>query len=41
MEKLTRPQLDMVLKSWLEEDEIAAILLRRDRMSAEIKSLLK
>jgi uncharacterized protein YgfB (UPF0149 family) len=39
MEKLTRAQLDLALKSWLDENEIAAVVERRERMRAEIKSL--
>ncbi len=41
MEKLTRAQLDTVLKPWLDENEIAAVVERRERMRAEIKSLPK
>jgi hypothetical protein len=39
MEKLTRAQLDTALKPWLDEPEIAAVVERRARMRAEIKSL--
>jgi hypothetical protein len=41
IESLTRNQLDAVLASLLDERQIAAILERRDRMKAEIKSLRK
>ena len=41
IDSLTRPQLDAALTRWLDEDEIAAIIERRERMRAEIKSLLK
>ena len=41
MEKLTRAQLDAALKPWLDETEIAAVVERRERMRAEIKSLPK
>jgi hypothetical protein len=37
IEKLTRQQLDAALRTWLDANEIAAILGRRDRMRAEIK----
>lgn len=37
IEKLTRPQLDGALGKWLEPDEIAAILERRNKMRAGIK----
>jgi hypothetical protein len=36
---LTRTQLDAVLRAWLSEDEIRAILGRRERMKAELKSV--
>jgi hypothetical protein len=39
VESLTRPQLDAVLRAWIGEPEIQAILDRRDRMRNEIKSL--
>jgi hypothetical protein len=39
--RLTRAQLDTVLKRWLDEPEIAAIVERRENMAAEIKPLLK
>jgi len=41
IESLTRKQLDVALGPLLDERQIAAILERRDRMKAEIKSLLK
>jgi hypothetical protein len=41
IESLTRTQLDAALTRWLDEDEIAAILERRERMRAEIKSGVK
>jgi hypothetical protein len=41
IESLTRNQLDAVLASLLDERQIVAILERRDRMKAEIKSLRK
>lgn len=41
IESLTRNQLDAVLTPLLDERQIAAILERRDRMKAEIKSLRK
>lgn len=34
---LTRAQLDIALRPWLDEDQIAAILARRDRMRAAIE----
>jgi hypothetical protein len=39
VESLTRPQLDAVLRAWIGEPEIQAILDRRDRMRNETKSL--
>lgn len=36
IEKLTRKQLDDALRPWLDENEIAAILERRERMKADI-----
>jgi len=39
IESLTRHQLDAALHPWLGESEIGAILDRRERMRAEIKSL--
>lgn len=39
IESLTRDQLDAALHAWLGEDEIRAILDRRERMRAEIRSL--
>jgi hypothetical protein len=39
VESLTRPQLDAALRAWIGEQEIQAILDRRDRMRNEIKSL--
>ena len=39
IESLTRGQLDAALRPWLGESEIGAILDRRERMRAEIKSL--
>ena len=41
MEKLTRAQLDAALKPWLDSNEIAAIVERRDKMRAAIKVLPK
>jgi hypothetical protein len=41
MEQLTRAQLDTALKPWLDDDEIAAVIERREKMRAEIKSLPK
>ena len=41
MESLTRPQLDAALRALIGEHEIPAILDRRERMRAEIKSLPK
>jgi hypothetical protein len=41
MDRLTRAQLDTALKPWLEDDEIAAVIERRERMRSEIKSLPK
>lgn len=41
IESLTRSQLDAALRTWLDENEIRAILERRDRMRAGIKSLPK
>lgn len=37
IETLTRQQLDATLGPWLEDEEIAAILARREKMRAEIK----
>ena len=37
IEKLTREQLDAALAPWLDENQIAAILERREKMRAEIK----
>jgi hypothetical protein len=39
IEKLTRTELDAALGRWVEAEEIAAILDRRERMKAEIKKL--
>jgi hypothetical protein len=39
IESLTRSQLDAVLREWLDEDQIGAILNRRERMRAEIRLL--
>ena len=39
VESLTRPQLDAALRAWIGEEETQAILDRRERMRAEIKSL--
>ena len=39
LERLTRKQLETVLRPWLDGDAIAAILLRRDKMRIDIKSL--
>ena len=36
IEALTRAQLDAALRPWLDEEQIAAILARRDRMRADI-----
>jgi hypothetical protein len=41
MESLTRPQLDATLGPWLADDEVSAILKRRERMTAEVRSLPK
>jgi hypothetical protein len=38
---LTRGQLEQALQAWLDQDEIDAILERRDMMRADVKSLLK
>ena len=39
IESLTRSQLDAALRAWLGDNEIKAILDRRERMRAEIRSL--
>jgi hypothetical protein len=39
IESLTRNQLDAALRAWLADNEIQAILDRREKMRAEIKSL--
>jgi len=39
IENLTRPQLDAALGAWLSKNEIQAIVDRREKMKAEIKSL--
>lgn len=39
IESLTRPQLDATLRAWIGDNEIQAILDRRERMRAEVKSL--
>jgi hypothetical protein len=39
IESLTRPQLDAALRAWIGDSEIKAILDRRERMRAEVKSL--
>jgi len=39
IESLTRNQLDAALRAWLADNEIGAILDRREKMRAEIKSL--
>ena len=39
IESLTRNQLDAALRAWLGDNEIRAILDRREKMRAEIKSL--
>ena len=39
IESLTRDQLDAALHAWLGENEIRAILDRRERMRVDIKSL--
>jgi hypothetical protein len=39
IESLTRDQLDAALHAWLGEDEIRAILDRRERMRVELRSL--
>jgi hypothetical protein len=41
IESLTRSQLDGALGAWLDENQIKAILDRRERMRAEIRSLPK
>jgi hypothetical protein len=41
IESLTRSQLDAALRAWLDENQIRAILDRRERMRAEIRSLPK
>ena len=41
IESLTRSQLDAALGAWLDENQIKAILDRRERMRAEIRSLPK
>ena len=41
MEKLTRAQLDAALKPWLDSNEIAALIERREKMRAAIKVLPK
>jgi hypothetical protein len=38
---LTRPQLDAALGAWLTDDEIRALLDRREKMRAQIKSISK
>jgi hypothetical protein len=38
IERLTRKQLDEALRVWLDQNQIDAILTRRERMRAEIKS---
>jgi len=38
IERLTRTQLEHALRMWLDQNEIDAILARRERMRAEIKS---
>ena len=40
VQALTRTQLDARLGPWLDENEIAAIIDRRERMKAEIDRLL-
>ena len=39
IESLTRAQLDAALRAWIGDNEIQAILDRRERMRAEVKSL--
>lgn len=39
IESLTRHQLDATLRPWLSDNEIDAILNRRDRMTVEVRSL--
>jgi hypothetical protein len=41
IESLTRSQLDAVLRAWLGEDEIRAILERREKMRAGIRTVPK
>ena len=41
IESLTRSQLDAALNAWLNAEQIGAILDRRERMKAEIRSLQK
>ena len=38
IDRLTRKQLDEALGMWLDQNQIDAILARRERMRAEIKS---
>ena len=41
MQKLTRRQLDTTLRPWLDDNEIAGIIARRERMKTEINRLIK
>jgi hypothetical protein len=41
MQKLTRRQLETRLRPWLDDNEIAGILARRERMKTEINRLIK
>lgn len=41
IESLTRKQLDTVLGPWLDDDQIAALVERREKMKAEVKLLLR
>lgn len=41
MEALTRNQLDTTLRRWLDDDQISAILSRRERMAADVKLLTR
>jgi hypothetical protein len=41
IESLTRSQLDAALRAWLGEDEIRAILGRREKMRAGIRTVPK
>ncbi len=41
LENLTRTQLDATLRRWIDDDQIGAILKRREKMAAEVKSLVR